>query len=104
MASSCLCSVFPPQAQRERERESSCFSRPSLCSVIFHILHLRLLPEQGEHHTLSANESMAPPSPSHHLSFQVGLPHHQRHLLTPALCQHPPASIRSGREEGKQMD
>lgn len=24
----------------------------------------------GEHHTLSANQSSAPPSPSHHLSFQ----------------------------------
>lgn len=31
---------------------------------------LSLLPQEGEHHTLSANQNSAPPSPSHHLSFQ----------------------------------
>lgn len=71
-------SSAPPGAPSRGRRPSSSFllgllkeraaASHILCSVILPVLPL--LPQHGDHHTLSANHSSAPPSPSHHLSFQ----------------------------------
>lgn len=65
MASCPPCAAFSPPAQKKRE-QLLLTSQPLLC----HPPSFPLLPQEGEHHTLSANQSSAPPSPSHHLSFQ----------------------------------
>ncbi|KAF1375233.1 hypothetical protein PFLUV_G00237420 [Perca fluviatilis] len=65
MASSPPCAALSPPAQKKREQlllTSFALSSP--------VLPLLLLPQEGEHHTLSANQNSAPPSPSHRLSFQ----------------------------------
>lgn len=61
--------MCPLASEEKRKRERAAASHNPAFALSSSPL-LSLLPQEGEHHTLSANQNSAPPSPSHHLSFQ----------------------------------
>lgn len=61
--------MCPLASEEKKKRERAAASHNPAFALSSSPL-LSLLPQEGEHHTLSANQNSAPPSPSHHLSFQ----------------------------------